>query len=139
MPNHVHLLVYPRQSGSDIPKFLGQFKNTFSRSIKKILQQNESRLLTELTVRERPGKFCFRFWQEGGGYDRNLYEPSTIEASLNYIHMNPVRKRLCEKTVDWKWSSASWYLSREIDDELPQLKLLPAELFDQGGVQIPNI
>lgn len=138
MPNHVHLLVYPLHSGSDIAKSLGQFKNRFSRSIKKILQQNKSRLLSELTVRERPGKFCFRFWQEGGGYDRNLFEPNTIEASINYLHMNPVRKDLCHRPSDWKWSSARWFLTGENDDDLPQLKKLPQDLFDQGGLQITD-
>ena len=50
-----------------------------------------SGLLDQLTVQERPGKFCFRFWQEGPGYDRNLNTPASIELALDYIHRNPVR------------------------------------------------
>jgi putative transposase len=139
MPNHVHLLVYPRPGDPDIPGFLAQFKTRFSRTIKQMLQDNGSRLLQDLTVLERPGKYCFRFWQEGGGYDRNLFDPKTIEAAITYIHMNPVRKNLCTNAVDWKWSSARWYLTGETDEDVPQLQVLPAEVFNPGGVQIPNL
>ncbi|HEX2475460.1 MAG TPA: hypothetical protein VHK01_11970 [Lacipirellulaceae bacterium] len=51
---------------------------------------------------------CFRFWQEGPGYDRNVTTPAVIEAAIEYIHMNPVRRGLVKRAVDWKWSSASW-------------------------------
>jgi putative transposase len=61
-------------------------------------------------VRERPGKTCFRFWQEGPGYDRNLKRAATIQAAIDYIHLNPVRRGLATRAIDWKWSSASWYL-----------------------------
>jgi putative transposase len=30
-------------------------------------------------------------------------------AMIEYIHLNPVRRGLVERAVDWKWSSASWY------------------------------
>ena len=29
---------------------------------------------------------------------------------IDYIHMNPVRRGLCEKPEEWRWSSADWYL-----------------------------
>ncbi len=138
MPSHVHLLVYPTQQQPNIGKFLAIFKQPFSKSIKQVLQRNNSSLLSDLTVRERPGKTCFRFWQEGGGYDRNLFEAESIEACIDYIHMNPVNKRLCQKAVDWKWSSARWYLNAEQDDDLPTITGPAPELFDQGGIQIPH-
>ena len=44
-------------------------------------------------------------------YDRNLMMPVVLtEAAIEYIHMNPVRRGLVKRAVDWKWSSASWYL-----------------------------
>ena len=51
------------------------------------------------------------FWQRGGGYDRNVTEPSTLEKMMEYIHLNPVRRGLVEQATDWKWSSANWYVS----------------------------
>src|SRR5262249_10628182 len=81
------------------------------KEIKTSLAETGSPLLERLTVRERPGKFCFRFWQEGSGFDRNLFAPSAIQASIDYIHRNPVARGLCQRAVEWKWSSARYYLA----------------------------
>ncbi len=74
-----------------------------------------------LTVRERPGKECFRFWQEGPGFDRNLFSPDAIASSLEYIHNNPVSRGLCRRAVDWKWSSARYYLDVPPRQQHPRL------------------
>jgi putative transposase len=29
---------------------------------------------------------------------------------MEYIHLNPVRRGLADRAVDWKWSSAGWFL-----------------------------
>jgi putative transposase len=84
--------------------------------------------LTRLTVRERPGKECFRFWQEGPGFDRNLFSSDAIFASLEYIHDNPVSRGLCRRAADWKWSSAGYYLNvppRQQPPKLPVIHGLP--------------
>lgn len=109
MPEHVHLLVFPTQPEPDFPRYLAGIKQPFSCWVKQRLLKLNSPLLKGLTVQERPGKSCFRFWQEGPGYDRNLYSPKSLEASLAYIHLNPVRRGLCEKSIDWRWSSAKYY------------------------------
>ena len=139
MPSHVHLLIYPKGSQPEIGRFLASFKQPFSKYVKQLLMEHKSPLLPKLTVRERPGKTCFRLWQEGGGYDRNLFEATAIEASLTYIHLNPVRKHLCKKSVDWKWSSARHFDQGLFDSDLPTLSGLPPEMFDKGGVQVPNL
>ena len=90
-PDHVHLLVYPQAETPDIGKFLASFKQPFSKYVKRILVANNSRLLQQMTVRERPNKICFRLWQEGGGYDRNIFTPKVVESSMDYLHLNPVR------------------------------------------------
>ena len=110
MPEHLHLLVYPLLPEPDLGRYLARIKQPFSRRIKTILQHSNRDLLGELTIRERPGRTVFRFWQEGPGYDRNLFSSAGIEASIDYIHNNPVRRGLCERAVDWKWSSARYYL-----------------------------
>ncbi|MCA8990243.1 MAG: hypothetical protein KDA78_21525, partial [Planctomycetaceae bacterium] len=52
------------------------------------------------------GKTHYRFWQRGGGYDRNLRSTSDVHEKIRYIHENPVRRGLCQFPSDWKWSSA---------------------------------
>ena len=108
MPEHVHLLVNPLQLAPDIGLFLARLKQPFSKQIKQILVESKSPLLDQLTVLERPGKTCFRFWQEGPGYDRNLSNPKAILSSIDYIHTNPVDRGLCKRAADWKWSSARY-------------------------------
>ena len=128
MPEHVHLLVYPDERQPDIGRYLAQIKQPFSKSIKQILVDRKSRLLERLTITERPGKTCFRFWQEGPGYDRNLNVPSSIEASIDYLHTNPVSRGLCQQAIEWKWSSARWYLGnppRQQSPDLPSIHGLP--------------
>ena len=59
---------------------------------------------------EQPnGQSTIRFWQRGGGYDRNLWLPRYVWEMIDYIHANPVRRGLCETPVQWAWSSAGFY------------------------------
>lgn len=128
MPEHVHLLVYPEGLDVSLGRYLVRVKQPFSKEIRDVLIESRSELLGSLTVKERPGKTCFRFWQEGPGFDRNLFEPTAIEASIAYIHENQVKRRLCCRTVDWRWSSARFYSEDRFgphDDGLPTIHGLP--------------
>lgn len=132
MPEHVHLLVQPRHAAGGIADLLRAVKRPFSYRIKQLLEQRGSRLLRQLTIRQRPGVTTFRFWQEGAGYDSNLWTPAKIIAALDYIHMNPVNRGLCVRCIDWKWSSARSYLLQNVqpDPDHPKLTPLPPEVLD---------
>lgn len=124
MLEHVHLIVDPLEAEPRLSELLGKIKQPFSHQIKEFLQESPSPLLDKLTIRERQGKESFRFWQEGPGYDRNLQKHSTILSAIGYLHMNPVRRGLVLKAIDWKWSSARWYLNeppRKQDRDLPTI------------------
>ena len=132
MPEHVHLLVKPAEPGPSIGRYLARVKQPVSRQVRELLARHDhdADLLRRLTVRERPGKTCFRFWQEGPGYDRNLHSSRAIEASLDYLHENPVRRGLCRRAVDWRWSSARFYREEPPCRQrppLPYLHGLPAD------------
>ena len=49
------------------------------------------------------------FWQSGGGYDRNITGPKTLLRMFDYLHENPVRKKLVIDSRDWFWSSARYF------------------------------
>ncbi len=51
-------------------------------------------------------KKVFRFWQRGGGFDRNLFNPEAFHASIRYIESNPVRANLTSQANEYRWSSA---------------------------------
>jgi putative transposase len=130
MPEHVHLLVQPQTEAGRISDLLFAIKRPVSFRIKQYLAEANKALLESLTIRQRPGQQTFRFWQEGPGYDRNLTETSSILAALNYIHLNPVRRGLCERAIDWKWSSACYHILPGMpqDSDLPRIAPLPPDL-----------
>lgn len=127
MPTHVHLLTFPDADASSIAQLLRAIKRPFSLRVKQQLEANGSQLVPLLTVRQRPGVMTFRFWQEGPGYDRNLTRPETIVAVVDYLHNNPVRRGLCQRAGEWRWSSARYYHTEggEQDSALPRIHGLP--------------
>jgi putative transposase len=131
MPEHVHLLVFPLNDKPAIDDYLATLKQPVSAEIKRDLRRAGSPLFKRLTVRERPGKESFRFWQEGPGYDRNLQNPTSVLSSIDYIHLNPVRRKLVTQARLWKWSSARFYESggTEVDPDLPRITFLPPEFW----------
>ncbi len=91
----------------------------------KYLEIHAPEWLPRITVRE--GKRTRRrFWQPGGGYDRNVVELATVHDMIAYIHANPVRRGLVLRPEDWEWSSARWYagfrpVRIEMDATIPML------------------
>lgn len=133
MPEHVHLMIYPLAEAGTIDTLLKAIKRPFSFRIKQVLIESRSRLLERLTIRQRPGVTTFRYWQEGPGYDRNFTKPSSVLAAIDYLHHNPVRRGLVKRAVDWKWSSARYYLVDPPQQYagLPTVHGLPAEWLDE--------
>jgi REP-associated tyrosine transposase len=131
MPEHVHLLVWGITAEKDLSQLLSRVKQPVSVQVHTDLAQRHSRLLPRLMVRDRPGRQVFRFWQEGPGFDRNLFTVKAVQAAIDYIHNNPVARGLCQKARDWRWSSARFYESDGtiLDPLLPKITPLPAEFW----------
>jgi len=117
-----------------VDALLKGIKQPFSNRIRQVLETTGNPLLKKLSLRETSGKRAFHFWQQGPGYDRNLESPETVEAAINYIHLNPVRRGLVARAEQYKWSSCRYYENSERvrDDDLPSINSLPAE-FWQGS------
>jgi putative transposase len=130
MPEHVHLLVWGIQAKEDVSRLLGGIKRPLSVHVREDLKRTQSRLLKRLTVRDR-GRMVFRYWQEGPGFDRNLFTVGVVQAAIDYIHNNPVKRGLCQKARDWRWSSARFYVDDGafVDPLLPKITPLPAEFW----------
>ncbi len=111
MPEHVHLLACPSRNSSGVDALLRAIERPYTLRIKRLLQQTGGTLLQELMICQRPGVETFRFWQEGPRYDWNLGQPESVLASIDYLYLNPARRRLMETAIDWQWSSA---LVREV-------------------------
>jgi len=105
MPEHVHLLIWPNLPEHPISKVSWQIKRNFAKQVIQRWRELDADILKELKTPEGQT----RFWQRGGGYDRNIHSQDEINEKINYIHMNPVRRGLVKRPEDWAWSSAKWY------------------------------
>ena len=90
MPNHVHLLIYPKEKDYSISKILGAIKRPAARKSIDWLKTHKPQYLKVLEISENNKKY--HFWQKGGGYDRNIRSIDVLVNSAKYIHRNPVRK-----------------------------------------------
>jgi REP-associated tyrosine transposase len=108
MSEHVHLLIYPRRATYDISATLQEIKEPVGRMAVAYLRSHAPHLLPRITLK-RGKRLERRFWQAGGGYDRNAAEPKAALAMIEYIHHNPVRRGLVSRPEQWKWSSAGWH------------------------------
>ena len=104
MPEHAHLLICPTPPDYDISDILNSIKQSVSKRALLHVRRAAPAFLTRMEDRQPNGELYYRFWQRGGGYDRNIVEPATAIHEVEYMHANPVRRGLCKKAEDWLWS-----------------------------------
>ena len=124
MPEHVHILLRPLSEAAEIAPILKGSKQPVARKAANNLRANNPEWLERLEVRRPNGRVEYRFWQQGGGYDRNILTFKAARAAIETIHNNPVRRGLADSPTDWPWSTARWYANCDDDvklemDELP--------------------
>ena len=112
MPEHVHVLLYPRQANYEMRLILVALKRSVSDAGKRHLEQTgNTPWLNRLKV-QYPSREVFRFCQPGGGFDHNLFREKNVPSVIEYIHDNPVRRGLVKNPTDWEWSSARFWDGR---------------------------
>jgi len=104
MPDHAHLLICPRKQEYSISQILLSIKQSVSRKAIIYLKKHNPKGLKSIATGQKHSPY--RFWQDGGGYDRNITSPHTIINVVRYIHNNPVRRELVASTEQWYYSSA---------------------------------
>jgi putative transposase len=129
MPEHVHLLIYPRRPVYDMSEIVWQIKRPVGVKAIRYLRKHAPQYLEGLTVRHRNRTYR-RFWQAGPGMDRDVTEPKAVPEVIDYIHMNPVRRGLVERPEDWPWSSARDWLGvpgcpLPVDKTVPPIVEIP--------------
>lgn len=118
MPEHVHIILRPRRRVYDMAAIRRLIKFPVARQAVAWLKEHAPEWLPKIE-RTRGGRHEHLFWQSGGGYDRNIIEPATLLKMIDYVHNNPVRRGLVQCAVDWRWSSAAWYVNQQPTPLLP--------------------
>ena len=109
MPDHVHLIVNP--INRNISVVMRRLKSTSARLILDWLRNNHyERSLNKLALSLAQHKSnTHALWQKN--YSAiDLYTARFIQQKLRYIHLNPIRAKLCAHPAEWKWSSYRAYL-----------------------------
>jgi len=105
MPEHIHLLISEpnRATPSTVMQVLKQRVSRFLRRRKRRSSSSQMRLWNDESLLRYP-----RFWQRRF-YDFNVWSFRKKNEKLNYMHFNPVRRRLVQHPKDWLWSSYRFY------------------------------
>ena len=151
MPEHVHLVVWndpvPRHEVSwgtgssgggvdhdtscrgteshpitregSVSRMLYGLKKSVAADVLRRWREIDAPILSRLTTKGGRTKF----WQPGGGHDRNLRTAREVWEKIIYVHENPVERGLCRLERDWPWSSVhahdgSPYVGPTIDSEV---------------------
>lgn len=104
MPEHVHMMILP-SPGHPVSRVMSALKRPFAEVVVGRWRELKAGVLHRITG--DGGRA--RFWQPGGGFDRNVRDEAELFREIAYIHENPVERGLAEKATDWAWSSARWY------------------------------
>lgn len=88
MPNHFHLVLYPRTDG-DLGSFMHRLSNSHTRKVHAVTKTNGAGHLYQ------------------GRYKSFLVNTDEyLLALMRYVERNPVRAKLVERAEDWQWGSA---------------------------------
>lgn len=103
MPEHVHMIIFPLNEKYNMSTIQQSIKQSVSRRALDYLRANNKAGLQWLETGQKKPKYSF--WLAGGGYDRNVILPETLQHMVNYTHNNPVRRGLVDDPGAWYWSS----------------------------------
>jgi len=111
MPEHVHVLCRP-PSDATLERILRGLKMSVAKRVIeqwKILHAPILGRIADATGRPR-------FWQKGGGFDRNVRDEAEFAREVRYIHRNPVERGLVQRPEDWPWTSVRWWMGARQDE-----------------------
>ena len=128
MPEHFHVLIWPSKQASP-SDFLQRLKELTALFILKNLKENFGQPWCQQRLHRFTLPFSVhnhstdRVWQKRG-YDMNIWSERKRLEKLNYMHGNPVKRRLVSQPGDWPWSS--WRFYHLGDSSLLRMDKLPA-------------
>lgn len=112
MPEHVHLLIRPRP-GEPLGVALRSLKTGFAKAVIARWRRLNAPILDRLRVGHGG---AVRFWQKGGGFDRNVRDKAEFCRKVKYIHRNPVEREFVERPEEWRWSSVRWWMGERVGE-----------------------
>jgi putative transposase len=102
LPEHLHAIWELPENDKNYPTRLRLMKSYFTQSLIKndVALKNNNR-----------GRY--NIWQERY-WEHTIRDEDDLEAHVNYIHYNPVKHGLVQRTADWPYSSFHSYVKKKI-------------------------
>ena len=107
MPDHIHLLVY-LPDGEMLHRFNRRWRGRSARRIIELAKARNASKLLDVMAKHANGKAQYAVWKEQTR-DLAIWSKQKLYAMVDYIHANPVQKRLVEHPGDWAFSSWRFY------------------------------
>jgi putative transposase len=105
MINHIRLVwhIQPSHKKEDVQR---DFLKYTAQQIKKDLERHHPAVLSHFLVNAKDRKY--QLW-ERNPLSVDSWSREVMFQKLNYMHLNPVRARVCKYAEDYYWSSALFY------------------------------
>ena len=110
MPEHVHLLLGETKDSTP-STVLHRLKLRTARKLRKKPNKGYAKQM-RLPLEDEYGEGLRSFWQ-ARFYDFNVYSERKLKEKLEYMHENPLKRRLVTHPKDWPWSSWAFYANRK--------------------------
>jgi len=104
MPDHVHAIIWLPEVGK-LSRFLQSWKRLSSYRIRAWYRKIDAQYFEKVQMGTQ-------FWT-AKSFSFEIYSAAKLREKLEYMHSNPVRGGLVDRSIDWQWSSARWYESQQ--------------------------
>jgi putative transposase len=110
MPEHVHLLM-----SEPIKKNPSKILQVLKQKVARVLLKRRSRITgTQLSLPFDGSQMEeAHFWQRRF-YDFNVWSEKKLKEKLDYMHANPVQRKLVQHPRDWPWSCWTHYAGKGV-------------------------
>ena len=107
MPDHIHLLIYLPESGL-LHKFNKLWRGRSAIRIIEYAKKAKSSKVLDVMEKHANGKSQYAVWKEQVRA-LAIYNEKKLYAMVDYIHANPVRRKIASHLKDWEFSSWRFY------------------------------
>jgi putative transposase len=120
MPTHFHAILFDQNGDSKrLQKSISEFRRFTGHELCNLIDERYPNCFRQ-TIRNQPAADRDRQLWQSSRHPEQIETQPFWKAKLDYTHLNPVRKGLVRRAIDWRFSSAAWYVSdREFENDVP--------------------
>jgi putative transposase len=111
MPEHVHLVISEPAKGD--PSKVCRYSNRKSHAPYTTGEESLGRSTEQSSLDFPPSETRVGALWQRRFYDFNVWSSEKLKEKLEYMHANPVKRKLVVHPKDWPWSSWGYYTKGE--------------------------